>query len=56
MEEIEKLIRQLTSDEDKVAELMHLIDDLLVKKWEHGHATGFESGWLQAVDLYQKPE
>lgn len=50
MEEIEKLIRQLTSDEDKVAELMQLIDDQLVEKWEQGQAVGFESGWLAAMD------
>lgn len=56
MDEVEKLIRQLTSDEDKVRELLMLIDEQLVEKWEQGQAVGFESGWQQAVDLYAKPE
>lgn len=50
MEEIEKLIRQLTSDEAKVEELIKLIYDLALDNWEAGQLVGYNSGWESAMD------
>lgn len=50
MDEIEKLIRQLTSDEAKVEELMKLIDELALDNWEAGQLAGYNSGWESAQD------